>query len=278
MLTKSESLDQLAAALAAAQRSMRPVAFDAVNPHFQSRYASLAAIVEALREPLAANGLAVSQVVDYDGETPVLETILLHTSGQYLAGRYPLRPARGVTPQDYGSALTYARRYALAAICGAVADDDDDGNAASRAARRVRTAQDAHKSPEPTPTTPVAHRAPVGASQATTGDAEHEQAFDALPGHEKSVYQPGNGHTAPTRPAWRTQAEAQDWAMTTGAFDHRRHCENAYDKLRRAYTAETPQPTAAGMFDRWHQDVLRRVAERHAQLDAAAAAQERPAF
>lgn len=294
MLTHSESLNELAAALTAAQRAMRPVAFDAINPHFKSRYASLAAIVEALREPLAANGLAVSQVLTTDANgQATLDTVLLHTSGQFLAGSYPIKPARGETPQDYGSALTYARRYALAAITGAVADDDDDGNAASRTAR---TPQEPRKAPVAASSTPRAQKAPPApttpptASQSASASSAQvaAAAFDALPSASadpkiaavlaRNGGHNGNGHKA-TRPTWHGPVEAQDWAMTTGAFEHRRHCENAYDKLRRAALAsENPPANASAFFDLWYADVNRRVAEKQAELDKIAAGDEQPQF
>jgi hypothetical protein len=97
-----------------------------VNPHFKSKYADLAAIFDAARKPLSANGLAIVQTIG-DG---VLHTRLLHTSGQWIASEHPL-PMSG-RPQEIGSALTYARRYSLSALIGIAADEDDDANAASR--------------------------------------------------------------------------------------------------------------------------------------------------
>jgi len=123
----SEQISELAAALAAAQGMMENAIMNRTNPHFKSRYADLAAIFDAARKPLSANGLAVVQTIG-DG---VLHTRLLHTSGQWIASEHPL-PMAG-RPQEIGSALTYARRYSLSALIGIAADEDDDATGAEKA-------------------------------------------------------------------------------------------------------------------------------------------------
>jgi len=125
----SEQISELAAALAAAQGMMENAVMNRVNPHFKSKYADLAAIFDAARKPLSANGLAIVQTIG-DG---VLHTRLLHTSGQWIASEHPL-PMSG-KPQEIGSALTYARRYSLSALIGIAADEDDDANAAEKVHR-----------------------------------------------------------------------------------------------------------------------------------------------
>jgi ERF superfamily len=122
----SEQISELAAALAAAQGMMENAVMNRVNPHFKSKYADLAAIFDAARKPLSANGLAIVQTIG-DG---VLHTRLLHTSGQWIASEHPL-PMSG-RPQEIGSALTYARRYSLSALIGIAADEDDDANAVEK--------------------------------------------------------------------------------------------------------------------------------------------------
>ena len=122
----SEQISELAAALAAAQGMMENAIMNRINPHFKAKYADLAAIFDAARKPLSANGLAIVQTIG-DG---VLHTRLLHTSGQWIASEHPL-PMSG-RPQEIGSALTYARRYSLSALIGIAADEDDDANAAQK--------------------------------------------------------------------------------------------------------------------------------------------------
>jgi len=128
---KSEQLNELAAALAKAQGKMDSASKDSSNPHFQSKYASLASCWDACREPLSVNGLAVVQrVKQATGQVVVVETLLLHSSGQWLRQDVRL-PVDKPTAQSVGSAITYARRYGLTAMVGIAPDDDDDGNAAS---------------------------------------------------------------------------------------------------------------------------------------------------
>lgn len=137
-MQKSESIGALAAALAKAQSKMTHASKDKVNPHFKNRYADLAAVLDAVREPLTANGLSVVQLVAEAERGAALETVLLHESGEWISALYSL-PVSKEDAQGYGSALTYARRYALAAICG-IAQDDDDGEGARKAPPDARQA------------------------------------------------------------------------------------------------------------------------------------------
>lgn len=136
---KSEQITELAAALAKAQGSMAPAVMNRVNPHFKSKYADLSAVMDAIRAPLAANGLAVTQTTEIRDGALVLATTLHHSSGQWIASEYPL-PAAG-RPQEMGSALTYARRYSLSALIGVAADEDDDVNAAEAGKQKITVAQ-----------------------------------------------------------------------------------------------------------------------------------------
>ena len=125
-------IDQLAAALVAAQAEFSAVPKTAENPFFHSKYADLASVVKAAQPILAKHGLAVSQhPTVVDGE-PSLTTYLLHSSGQSLQSTMRLCAAKS-DPQGQGAAITYARRFAYQAVLGLVADDDDDGNKATQA-------------------------------------------------------------------------------------------------------------------------------------------------
>ena len=126
----SDSIDQLAGALAAAQSEMTFARKDSTNPFLKSKYSDLASVWEAVRVPLTKNNLCVTQLPT--GET--LTTVLAHKSGQYIASTMPVKTGRNDARNDaqaYGSALTYARRYALSAIVG-IAQDDDDGEGAGK--------------------------------------------------------------------------------------------------------------------------------------------------
>ena len=137
-------MKELATAMAKAQAEIKAALKDSKNPHFKSSYADLTSVWDACRGALTKNGLSVLQVTDFDANDVWLVTMLLHSSGESVSSRYPLRPQQQ-TPQGYGSSLTYARRYCLASIVGVVADEDDDGNAASRRGeRRDEDDQPAH--------------------------------------------------------------------------------------------------------------------------------------
>jgi hypothetical protein len=124
-------IKELYAALSKAQGQMEAASKDSKNPAFNSRYADLAAVWDAVREPLSKNGLAVIQhPVDAGDKRIGLVTILTHESGQSVRFEYSMPIGDRVTAQAVGSAITYARRYSLMAVCG-IAPDDDDGNAAS---------------------------------------------------------------------------------------------------------------------------------------------------
>ena len=125
---KSPGIGQLTKALAAAQGALQGAAKSGRNPHFNSRYADLASVWEACRAPLAANGLAVIQLPERREGDVAVTTVLSHVSGEWIASRLSTAIARQ-DAQSVGSALTYLRRYALAAMVG-VAPEDDDGEAA----------------------------------------------------------------------------------------------------------------------------------------------------
>jgi hypothetical protein len=127
-MTTSESINEIAAALAKAQASMKNAALNKVNPHFKSKYADLAGIRDAVVPELAKAGIAMVQAVDVGGDSIVLRTRLLHASGQWIESVCPVAFTGDM--QKMGSAITYARRYSLSAICGIAADEDDDANAA----------------------------------------------------------------------------------------------------------------------------------------------------
>ena len=129
-MNQSQSIAALAAALAKAQGQMRGAKKDSDNPFFKSKYADLGEVWNACRDALAGNGISIIQTPDGDTpETMSLVTTLAHASGEWISGKYPIKPIK-LDPQGIGSAITYARRYALAAMVG-VASEDDDGESAS---------------------------------------------------------------------------------------------------------------------------------------------------
>ena len=119
-------------ALAAAQAQMGKAIKDSTNPAFRSRYADLASVMDACLPALNANGVAVYQPTIDDDTGRFVETILAHESGETIRCRVPLIVQKN-DMQGYGSAVTYARRYGLMCMAG-IAPEDDDGNAAAKAA------------------------------------------------------------------------------------------------------------------------------------------------
>jgi hypothetical protein len=126
-LRMSPTVGKLAAALASAQAEMDGAAKDSTNPHFRSKYADLSSIRDACR-PLAKHGLAFLQPTRADGPHVTVTTVLIHSSGEWISEDLTLT-AGANTPQAVGSAITYGRRYGLAAMVG-IAPEDDDGEAA----------------------------------------------------------------------------------------------------------------------------------------------------
>lgn len=151
---QSQETNDLSAALAKAQAGMKAATFNKTNPHFKNKYADLAAVLEAIRKPLAENGLSVTQTTEIREGGFVLMTTLRHASGQWVASEYPLPTA--AKPQELGSALTYARRYSLSAIACIAADDDDDAEGA-----RVSGQTSSAPSAKPNPVQPQTIEPPV---------------------------------------------------------------------------------------------------------------------
>jgi hypothetical protein len=125
------TFSQIAAALVKAQKEFGPALKSSTNPHFRSRYADLAACVEAVVDALNNNGIALTQRLSPCNDGVIVETVFVHESGEVINCGQLHVPASKQDPQGYGSALTYARRYSLMAACG-IAPEDDDGNAGSR--------------------------------------------------------------------------------------------------------------------------------------------------
>lgn len=127
-MTHSDSLDQLAVALASAQAEIEGAAKRGTNPHFRAKYADLQSVWEAVRAPLTKHGLSVIQAPSAEGQRVSVDTMLLHASGQWIRGVLTVT-AKDEGPQAAGSCITYLRRYALQSFAG-VAPEDDDGERA----------------------------------------------------------------------------------------------------------------------------------------------------
>lgn len=129
-MLKSEQINELAAALAKAQGQIEGAKKSSSNPFFKSKYADLAECWNTCREALTANGISVIQMPEEINENGRLNitTMLAHSSGQYISSTLTMTVTK-LDPQAIGSAITYGRRYALAAMVG-LAQEDDDGEKA----------------------------------------------------------------------------------------------------------------------------------------------------
>jgi len=211
METASNGIGHLAAALAKAQGSMSHASKDKLNPHLKSKYADLASVWDACREPLAANGLAIVQLVEVadDGHVAVT-TRLLHSSGESLSATCVV-PVAQKTAQGIGSAITYARRYGLSAMVGVASGEDDDGHFASHR-------EGPPPRPAPRPASQVAPKATPPAAQgldelalevvALRASIERATSTDELSALTARILKLPEGDRASLRDAYKARAKA----------------------------------------------------------------------
>lgn len=137
-MQKSDTIGKLAEALSQAQSEFTCAIKDTENPYFKAKYADITSVFDACRQQLAKHGLSVCQPLTFTEEgKPIVETILMHTSGEWISGQLLLNPVK-LDPQGTGSAITYGRRFSLESMLGIAREEaDDDGNAASQPATGV---------------------------------------------------------------------------------------------------------------------------------------------
>ena len=157
MMLKSEAINEISEALALAHSELTPpprnrtvkVKGKSKTGHdftYEFSYTTLDAVIETIRIPFTKNGLWFTQTVQWNTEGRYsLITTLLHKSGQWFSSETPLL-LEDNSNQKFGSALTYMRRYALTAMAGVAAEEDDDGNVNEGNEREVRPRQPANKS------------------------------------------------------------------------------------------------------------------------------------
>jgi hypothetical protein len=148
-------MKSIAAALVKAQKEFGPALKTSTNPHFRSRYADLAACVEAVLDALNNNGIYLMQLTEEHDAGVKVSTNFIHESGEQLSGGSLFMPASKHDAQGFGSALSYARRYSLMAACG-IAPEDDDGNTAAKSAPVAAPIKQAPKPSALPPAPPVA--------------------------------------------------------------------------------------------------------------------------
>lgn len=157
-MRRSEVTAEIAKALSLVQKELRGAEKNAENPHFRAGFANLESVWDSIRGPLAANNLSVSQLMGISATgQPTLITMLMHSSGEWISGEQLLLPIKQ-DPQALGSAITYARRYGLAAIIGQIQTDDDGEDSVGRG-----------KAPKPPATPPQSPKAPFRGMSETMG-------------------------------------------------------------------------------------------------------------
>lgn len=171
-MNKSESIANLAAALAKFQGEVQNPKNTADNPFFKSKYAPLNDVLNLVRPLLTQHGLSLLQSPSGDGSNIVVSTILMHESGEWIEPEPLILKADKATAQGAGSAITYARRYAVSAILGISSEDDDDGNHASDNKHQPQQQPKPPQQPKPQPK--PQQQKPKPELQPTDGDKEME--------------------------------------------------------------------------------------------------------
>ena len=149
MSSRSDSIKEIGTALAKAQGVLIGAVKDSVNPHFRNKYADLASCWDACRKALTSNGIAVVQMPEKDSVGYYVETLLTHSSGEWIASKCYINPSKDDC-QGLGSAITYARRYGLSAMVGISAEDDDAEGATRSAPAAARGPAPVIPRPAPT--------------------------------------------------------------------------------------------------------------------------------
>lgn len=186
-MNKSDSIANLAAALAKAQGEIRGATRDAQNPHFKHNYADLSSIWDACRDALSRNEIAVTQLPSADGAVVRVETVMMHSSGEWISSELAVT-ARDGSPQSVGSALTYCRRYGLASVVGvAPVGDDDDAGAAQPKGRATRQAERNAQPVAPDPNAQVKNKA--------RAMAQHGHVTQQDKGYEVTDVETGDVHS-----------------------------------------------------------------------------------
>jgi len=210
----SPEVNEIAAAVVKVQAALKPAVIDSDNPYYHSRFASINAVWDACRELLTDNGLSVVQTTD-EAALPgyvVIVTTMLHTSGQWIKGRMSL-PTQRVDkqgdlkppdPQSCGSAITYGRRYGLAAIVGICADEDDDGEGQMGRGKKAPATKAKGKASKPKPE-------PERSSEGLLCPDCAGPMWDNRPDRAKDKAAIKDGtRTKKARPAWKCKDKACD--------------------------------------------------------------------
>jgi len=174
-MNSSPSIVELSKALVKAQSKMGAAVKGSANPYFKSKYSDLNSVIEACKEHLNNEGISVVQPVTSDENGDFVETVLIHTSGEFISSKMKLRTQKENDMQAYGSSISYARRYGLQSMVFIPSSDDDDGEGAVGRSKATQKAVDKPKQGSTPQTTPEVKDTLKGA---INGDI-HQQSVDS---------------------------------------------------------------------------------------------------
>lgn len=234
---QSEQINELVAAIVRAQLKMIPASRDHVNPYFKSKYADLPSCWEAVA-CFQEEGVAITQspMEGPDGFL-ILDTQLSHISGQWMRSRLKIRVVKD-DPQGYGSAITYARRYALGCMTGLVTEADDDGNAAS--------------TPPPQRTVGTAYRQPVAQAKIAELRQEMTKPEPLAAGHASTtpaIPTNGTGGQAVTPHASAESAPALSGDDPAAPYRRALGTTGATNQAVNAWWRSVPEELKQDLFD-----------------------------
>lgn len=164
----SESIIKIAPALLKAQKEIGFAVKGSVNPFFKSNYADLGAVMEACKQALNDAEIVVLQPIGTDEIGVYVETVLLHSSGEWIADRMKIAPKTDTSPQDQGSAISYARRYSLQSMVFIPAEDDDAERVTNRNADKQGDSSETISKRLVNPAGCIECHAPAGKAHAST--------------------------------------------------------------------------------------------------------------
>ena len=179
-MEKSDSIIELAKALNKAQAEFKPAKKSGFNPFHKNKYSDLSDIIDSIRNPLAKYGLSYCQFPIGNNNEYGVETILMHSSGEWLSEKIMLKP-KEINPQAAGSAISYARRYALQGILGIPTEDDDANSATSLNKNKNQSKQMDEPKQEPKPQETIPDIVTVNWITACNDIKELSNAFNKLP-------------------------------------------------------------------------------------------------
>jgi hypothetical protein len=211
-MNQSDKLDKLVEALVGFHAEVGTIRKDSTNPFFGSKYASLSTILSQVLPVLTKHGLTIIQLPSGTG----LTTTLAHTSGQFISQTMDLMPVKA-DPQAQGSAITYARRYAVSAVLSLNVDEDDDGNAA---------------------TAPATAPAPKRTAPQAVPQGDDKPWFNAI---DKNGVTTTAGHEM----AQRIAGGAASWEDLYGSFKVSKKDRAEVERLVAEYRQQTAHPTRA---------------------------------